>query len=75
MRSSSSSSSSRSWAAIADSIPSLLRILRSSVAVSPVWEPWASSTMTAKRLSLVVMSMVLPFFAKVSMALVMKGNF
>ena len=46
----SSSSSSESCAAIAASIPSLFSMPLSAVAVSPLWEECASSTMTAKRL-------------------------
>ena len=71
----SSSSSSESWAAIAASIPSLFNIPLRSLAVSPLWEECASSTMTAKRFPAVSIFTPIPFFSRVESACEMKGNF
>ncbi|MNY62687.1 hypothetical protein D3C86_1995510 [compost metagenome] len=56
-------------------MPSLFKIFRSSIAVSPLCELCASSTITAKRLPAVEMATPFPLASMVRMAWVMKGNF
>ena len=48
---------------------------RKALAVSPLWEEWASSTITAKRFPAVSILMVSPFFSNVLRACAIKGNF
>ena len=70
-----SSSSSESWAAIAASMPSLFSMPLRTVAVSPLCDECASSTMTAKRFPTVSMVTPEPCCSSVESACEMKGNF
>ena len=60
---------------MAASIPSLFSIPLREVAVSPLCDECASSTMTAKRFPAVSILTSEPFFSRVESAREMKGNF